>query len=471
MALATKLEVISRSDISRIHEASLKILKETGVVFESEEAVEILKGHGVKIDGKTAFFRRNQVEGALEQCPATFRWSARNDARSITVGEGYDVQPAVGPVYVQDLDRGRRVATLKDFENFQKLCHASDVVTIVGATPVDPSDVTPEHRSLYMLYESLRHSDKPVMGNCASGLRTRQMLDMVEIALGKGSLGDECAVTVSVNPRSPLSFGREVLETAIEYAKRRQGVQVLPCILAGVSGPMSLLGTAVLQNAEILAGIALVQAINPGTPVVYCPASTAADMRTAAYVTGPPEQFLINIVNLQLALDMYRLPTRVMCGMTDSKAVDCQAGLETMQNVLMGALGGAHILHECLGVMESIMTLSYEKFIIDEEILGRVMRIAQGVEFSEEALALDVIQDVAHSGQYLTHENTYEHFREQWLPTMSSWDAYDGWKSRGSESIVEKANKKWKAVLANAPDVLIDPAVDRDLKSYLDKAV
>jgi len=241
--------------------------------------------------------------------------------------------------------------------------------------------------------------------------------------------------------------------------------------MAGVSGPIYPLGTAVQQNAEILAGLTLVQLINPGNPVVYCPASTAANMKIAGYVTGPPEAFLINTVNLQMAQGIYHLPTRVMCGMTDSKSVDYQAGYETMQNLVMGMLSGANIIHESLGVIDSIMCTSYEKFIIDEELISRVMRISEGLTFSEEALSVDIIQDVGCGGDYLMHDSTFEHARDFWAPTVSVWEPYAVWEKEGSDGVLDKANKRFKQILAESADSLLDPSIEAELTAYMDKAV
>jgi trimethylamine--corrinoid protein Co-methyltransferase len=472
MPLKTKLEVLSKEDIARVHDASLKILKETGIVIKSREALDIFKQHGVKVDRETVYFSEEMVERALEQCPATFRWRGRNDARSITIGDGFAVQPNGGPVDIQDLDKGRRPALLEDFVNIQKLCQASDLVNIVGSAPVDPHDVKPDEKHLYLMYEILKNTDKPAMGYCVNKLQAGQMLDMVEIAMGhENSLQDNYTVGVSVNPLSPLAYGPETLETMIVYAYRNQPIFILPCILAGVTGPISLFGTVVQQNAEILAGIVLIQLINPGNPVVYCPSSTAANMRSGSYITSPPEAFLINCANLQMALDLYKMPTRIMCGMTDSKSVDCQAGYETMQYLMMGMLSGAHIIHECLGVLDSIMCTSYEKFIIDEELLSRVMRISKGLDTSDDALSMDVIQDVGHSGGYLTHDNTFQHFRERWTPTVSDWNSYGKWKKNGSEDILVRANRKFKIILENCPDTMIDPALDRELKAFVSRTL
>ncbi len=472
MPLKTKLEILSDVELARVHDASLKILSETGILFKCPEAIEIFKKHGARVDGEVVFLSKKMVEKSIEQAPATFRFHARNDTRSVTIGKGFAVQPNGGVVDIQDMDKGRRPALLADFANIQKLCQASDIISLVGSFPVEPRDVDPREKHLKITHTILKHTDKPIISYCSYAPQVRQMIDMVEIAMGKkNSLEDHYAVAVSVNPLSPLKYSTDASETMIEFAKRKQPVFVLSCIMAGISGPINPLGSAVQQNAELLAGLTLIQLINPGNPVVYCPASTAANMKIAGYVTGPPEAFLINGVNLQLAFSMYRLPTRVMCGMTDAKNVDYQAGYETMQNLMMGMLSGAHIIHEALGVIDSIMCTSYEKFIIDEELISRVMRISTGLEFSEEALSVDIIQEVGQLGDYLTHKSTFQHARDFWAPTVSVWEPYGVWETEGSEDALTRASKRYKRILAESPDSLIDPSLEAELKAYMKKAI
>jgi trimethylamine--corrinoid protein Co-methyltransferase len=471
MALKAKLEVISKQDYNRIHEASLKVLKETGIVFHNEEALQIFKKHGAKIEGKTAYFSKSMVEKALGSCPDKYTFQARDDARSVTVGEGFLLATNAGPIYVQDLDDGRRLGKLEDFAKIQKFYQASDVVSIVGYTPVDPSDIAPEERHLHIMYEILKNTNKPLFGYVCEGYKTRAMLDMVEIAFGNKKIVEEAVVIgVSINPISPLSYGDDAVETLIEYAKRGQSVLIAPAPSTGVTGPINLLGTSLLQNIEVLAGIVLVQLIKPGCPVVYLPAASAAYMKNASFVTGSPEMMLMNIACIQMASDFYGLPTRLMSGCTDSRVLDCQAGYETMQNLLLALFSGVHIFHESLGVLDSIMTTSYEKMVIDEELFKRLIRISEGITLSDEALSVDVIQEVGHKGNYLEHETTFNHFRERWLPTVSDWDSYEDWEKAGSEDVVRRANKRFKKIMQNAPDSLIDLEVERELKAYMENA-
>ena len=473
MALMNTLKAISEDDMDWIHGASLKILEETGVVFHSEEALAICKKHGAKVNGQTVYFPKTMVNQALEASPETFRWQARNDLHSVTVGDKNEkllLQPNGGPVFIQDLDRGRRPAALEDFANIIKICQARDEVGLVGSFPVEPGDVGQEEKHLHMMYETLKNTDKPVIAFETSGVKARHMLDMVEIAMGrKDFLLDNYCVAIAATPTSPLTFEPTACETTIEFARRNQPIFFTVAAMAGFSGPISLIGTTILQNAEVLAGITLTQLVNPGNPVVYSNGSSVANMKSGNYISASPEMMLIHLAGLQMSLDYYHLPARSMCGMTDAKIIDCQAGYETMQNIMLGVLGGAHLVFECLGVLDAIMTTSYEKLMIDLEIVSRVMRLRQGLDTTDKEQAVNIIQEIGHQGAYISHANTLAHFHERWMPGLSDWESYAGWQEKGSEDVAIKANRNFKEILAHAPQALIDPQVDRALKDYIQR--
>ncbi|NNL76529.1 MAG: trimethylamine--corrinoid methyltransferase, partial [Desulfobacterales bacterium] len=250
MRMKSKLEVIAKSEMTWIHDASLKILAETGVVFHSEEALAIFKKHGAKVNGKTVCIPPQMVKQALESAPKTFRWKARNDEHSVTVGDPEEkllLQPNSGPVFIQDLDAGRRTATLKDFANIIKLCQASKIVSLVGAFPVDPLDVNSDKKHLYMMHAILKHTDKPLIGFETDGPKVRQTLEMVEIAMGqKDFLHQHHCIGVAVCPLSPLAYTAIACETIIEFAQKNQTIFFTAAIMAGFSGPISLLGTTIL---------------------------------------------------------------------------------------------------------------------------------------------------------------------------------------------------------------------------------
>lgn len=474
MQLMSNLNVISKTDMQWIHEASLKILAETGIVFHSQEALSICKDHGAKVNGKTVCFPKKLVNRAIDSAPETFRWKARNDKQSVTVGDPEEkllLQPNSGPVFIQDLERGRRTATIEDFANIIKICQASDIVNLVGSFPVDPGDLNPDHKHLFMLYEILKNTDKPLISFETDGPKARQMLDMVAIAMDqKNVLHENHCVAIAVCPLSPLSYRPSTCETIIEYAKQNQVIFFTAAVMAGFSGPINLIGTTILHNAEVLAGITLAQLVNPGTPVVYSIGSTVANMKNGNFITGSPEMMLIHLAAMQMGLKYYRLPTRSMCGMTDSKIIDCQAGYETMQNLMAGILGGAHMIFECLGVLDAIMTTSYEKLMIDLEIISRVLRIRKGLDTSGKEKALQSIQKIGHKPGYIDHADTLANFRHRWRPALSEWGTYEDWQASGSQDVAARANRQYKEILKNAPSSLIDPQADRALQKYIRKA-
>jgi len=455
-----------------IHQASLKVLSETGIEFHSEEALEMFRQNGAKVEGKKVFITEKMVSDALATCPETFTWTARNPARSVTVGEGFLVQPNVGPVFIQDMDNGRRKATIEDYANVIRVCQAAENVHINGSIPVDPSDVPQDKKHLHMMRAILKNTDKPIIGFCFDKEAVEQDLAMVEMAFGGADyLETHHCVGVLVNPLTPLGFATDTIETIMAYAKRNQIILLAPCIMAGISGPIGLFGTSLLQNIELLAGIVLVQMTRPGAPVVYATASTTGDMQNGSYSAGTPEAMLINAPDIQLANNYYKLPTRTMCGITHSKEIDCQAGYETMMSLMMGVLSGANIGVQCVGTLDALMTLSFEKMIIDQEIISRVLRIQKGVDLTPDAIDAEVavIQEIGSRGTYLSHPSTFKGCRQLWKPSISDWQSHETWSASGTESIEVRANKKFKAILENAPESFIEKEMEQELDRFVEE--
>ncbi len=468
MPLTPRLEVLSDDDLEMIHQATIKLLTDTGIVFHHAEALKLFKDHGAGVDGNLVRLPQKLIDNSIRQAPSKFKWQARNDDRSVIMGEGPVVQPAAGPVYVHDLDRGRRPGTLQDYTNLQKIYQAQDVFDLVGMISCEPNDVSQDRKHFDLMLEILRHTDKPVNGFMTTGAQAQAQLDMMEIAMGgKGSL-DQChCIAVSIGATSPLTYAWDPLETLLQYVRRNQMVHLLCAPLAGVSAPIGLMDTVVLQNAELLAGIVLTQIVQPGAPVVYGPSATAADMKSGDYFCGTPEGMLINMANIQLATQFYKIPARAMAGITDAKSVDYQAGFETMQNLMMGILAGAHLLNEAVGILDNILTVSYEKTIIDGELISRVKRIMQGIDGADQEININTIQETGHSGNYLMHASTLNRFRDRWRATMSFCGSYNDWENAGARDIVQRANQTYKEILAAAPESMIDPALEEELEAYI----
>ena len=466
-----QLSIAGEKDLGPIHETSTKILSETGCVFHSQKARDTLKRHGANIDGKIVYFPEELVEKAMATVPRTFHWRARNADFTTTIGKGgFRLAPSAGNIYVQDLDQGRRIAKIDDVRRIQSIHQMSNVIDFVGNNPCDPSDIDPSQRHLYVTYETLKHTDKPLVSYFAPYKdQPAETLQMLTLAFGEDDvLKNHHVVGTSIATTSPLSYSAETLRVITAFSEHNQPVMITTAAMGGISGPLDLMGIALQQNAELLAGTVYVQLVNPGNPVVWSPSSTVAWLKTANYSTGTPEGMLPNILILQMAREFYKVPTRSMAGLTDSKTVDCQAGYETMQNLMLAMLGGAQIIYEALGVLDNILTTSYEKIIIDEELYQRNARIHMGMDTSDLVSPMQLIQEVGGGGEYLTHPHTLSNFRMMWRPTVSNWENYSEWENSGFEDAVKAANKVWKERLLNAPDTYLAPEVDKDLTAFIE---
>lgn len=470
--IVSKLRVFDRNDLHRVHDNTVHLLETVGVKFESEEALEIFKAHGAKVDGRVVFITEAMLEVALESAPKSFRWHARDPERTVRIGRRQPrTQVAMnnGPIYIEDLDGGRRLGTYADLLKLYRLGQSSEICTVVGQIPVAPSDLPPEGRHLKIMQALIQSTDKPLFGFVGTTGECDQMLEMVRMAHGGDTdlFEKQALIGVSVNPLSPLVYDSSPCDTLIAFARRRQPVLVLTCAMSGVTAPVRPLGTVVQQNVEILAGLVLTQLINPGTPFIYSPASAVPNMRLGSYICGSPESNLINIAGIQLADELYDLPCRAMAGLTDAKLVGFQAGCETMQNFFMLLASGVHLVNECLGILDSIMTVSYEKFILDEEMLSRLLTVEKGMNISDEALCLDIIKEVAHGGSFLTHASTFKHCREAWQPTVSHWGSYEQWQRENCQDAAQRANILFKERIAAVPESLLTPELERDLNQYV----
>lgn len=472
MPLPHRLKVVPDNELDRIHVSSLEILSRTGVRIQHEAALALFKKHGARVDGDIVYLDKKLVETHLALAPSKVEWQARNPEHSRTLGEGFLVQPAAGPVRIVDENQKYRPGTLADIADFQKIYQSEPIFDLVEMIACEPADVPPREKHLHLMHTILRHTDKPVNGFMTIGSQARSQLDMLAIVMGgESALENNHLMAVSIGLTSPLTFSRDPIETLFEFVGRNQIVTILSAPIAGATAPINLMGCAVLQNAEILAGIVLAQLVRPGAPVVYCPSASVADMRTGGYITGSPEGMLINIANIQMGRDFYHLPVRAMPGLTDAKTVDYQAGYETMQNLMLGMLAGAHLLNEAVGILDNILAVSLEKTIIDGELIARIKRICRGIEGPDEDHALDAIHEVGPGGTFLLHDETLEHCRRRFLPSISFWGSRKEWQEAGAEEVRQRARRRVAAILDQAPDSLLTSDVEQDLRTYMDREI
>ena len=463
-------ECLTKHQVEHVHEASMQILARVGIDFRYAPALEVLKKGGARVDGERAYFDKHLVEEQIKKAPTEFTLYARHSEFDVIIGGPQLVFiPGYGAAFVTDLDNGRREGSLKDFENFVKLTDASPFQDICSGVVIEPTDVPLEIRHTQKIYTAARYSAKPFMGSAMGGQGARDSIQMASILFG--SQDELCRKPRMISilcSLTPLVYDERMLGAIMEYARAGQPQIISSLAIAGATSPVTMAGTLALQNAEVLAGIILSQLVREGTPVVIGGASSGADMHTGALSAGSPEMALNTAATAQMA-HFYGLPVRSGGAVCDAKFPDAQAASESMMGLMMAQVSGIDVVLHSAGILESYNCISYEKFIIDDEMCGMVKRIKRGYEVNADTMAMDVIQEVGPGGHFLDKDHTFDHFRtEFYQPQLFNRDDHVAWQAKGAPLSMAVANKKYKAILEahEAPQLPAD--VDKDLQKFIE---
>src|SRR5438105_10630978 len=464
------VDILSEEQVQQVHEHAMLILQEIGVDFLHPKAIDTFQRAGLKIEENRVRFEAAFIEEQVGKAPASFQVQARNPKRTVTIGGDSMVNaPVYGPPFITDLERGRRGATIEDFNNFDKLAQSVDQIHCAGGTTVEPEDLPLSSRHLDMVYSHVRWTDKPFMGSVIAAENARDTVEMAAIVLGgRASIEKTPAVISLINVNSPLRYDDRMLGALLEYSDAGQPCIVTPFLMAGAMSPMGLAGTVAQQTAEALAGIALVQLIRPGTPSVYGSFLTNTDMQSGSPAFGTPESALGILASAQMARH-YRLPFSGGGALTSSKAPDAQAAYESMMCMWPTVLGRVNFVLHAAGWLESALLASYEKFVIDVEALRMFeWMLTKGLPVDEEGLAMDALREVGPGGHFLGSEHTMRNYRTGvYRPVVSSTDNFDRWNRKAAMTADKVALEKWKQLLADYPDPGIDPGVDEQLKECI----
>jgi trimethylamine--corrinoid protein Co-methyltransferase len=462
-----KLEFLTRDQIERIHTSSLKILEEVGVLIHENNFLKFLARNGVNVDldEKRAKMPSSLIEECIRKTPKHVTLYAREPKHNISLDEGKIYShPVGGAANVLDIDSGNmRPSTLKDVEDLTKIVdylpniHTQTII-------VYPSNVPARLRDIYAVEAIIRNTGKNFDATPFTDESFQYIIELVEAVAGEEELRKNPIVTCSASPTSPLQFSTEVTKIMTRAAKHNLPIAVLPCPLAGATSPVTLAGALLQQNVEMLAGIAIVQLLNPGNAIEYSPRCVPLSMSTGQACDGI-ESAIMSVGCVQLAKH-YGLPSDVYGLDTDSKTLDEQVAFEKALDGLLPALSGANALSGA-GCIESGITVSYEQLVIDDEIFGMIFRAVAGIDFDEEKLAVDTIMKVAkESSNFLQQKHTLQHFQnEYFFPTLANRASRFQWEKKGGRSIVEAAREKVKKILAEHEP----PDLDKNMKNQLQK--
>jgi trimethylamine--corrinoid protein Co-methyltransferase len=461
------IDYLSRNDLEKIHQASLGILEKNGIEFFSAEARDILKKGGARVEGEKVFFPPQLVMEQLALAPSQFTLHARNPNNDLTIGGDCTVTaPGYGSPYVMDYESNtRRNATYDDYITFTKLAGHSDNIDVVGGVLVEPNNVEDKLRHAKMLQAAVTYTDKCLMGSAMGEKKARETVEMASIVYGGiDKIRDKPVLISLINTNSPLEFDARMLDALMVYARNKQPVIIAALAMTGTTSPVTLAGSLVQQCAEILSGIVFAQMVNPGTPVVFGSASSIVDLRTGNLAIGSPEAVQMFSVIAQMAR-FYDIPSRGGGALTDAILIDNQSGFESMMVLMNTVLSGTHFILHSAGLLENYMTMSFEKFICDDEMLGMVKSYMQGFQVDDETLAVDPLLSVGSGGNFIAHEHTFTHMKDTRLPMVSARVNYAGVKELVDTP--KRANDYYRNVIENYKAPKLDEKIENELDRYI----
>ncbi len=467
-----RMQSFSKEDLTMIHASSMKVLEQTGVIFNDHNALRLFKDNGFKIDGEKVHFSEKDILKALDTAPSSFELHARNPGKNLSIGgDSWAYVPTYGAPFVISREGEKRPGTMHDYDNICKLVQTSEHINMNGYKLVEPSDVATRTAYLDMLFSNIILCDKPSMGSTDTIEAAEDSIAMASIVFGgREKLKEKPVIVGLINPLSPLQFAEEMAGSILVYAHNRQPIIIANMIMAGTSGPISLPGLLTLMNAEILAGLTLAQLAGPGTPVIYGSTSCPMNLKTGAATIGSPETYMINSATAQLAR-FYNLPCRTGGSLTDSLVPDAQALAEGALCLSTSIRAGANIvLHSC-GMIGTYIGISLEKWLIDEELCGMVRDMMNPMDINEESIDLEAITSIGVGGNYLTHPTTLANCRTAFYENnLYNKSDHFKWTANGSKRVDEVASDTLLKRLAEFEKPPIDPDIETALSDFITKA-
>jgi trimethylamine--corrinoid protein Co-methyltransferase len=465
-------EVLSEEGLATIEDNADTILETVGIEFrESPDALKLLEQAGCDVQAERVRFPRGLARQLVQAtAPKEFDQYSRNPENTVHLGGMATVlAPAYGSPFVRDLDGGRRYGTIEDFRNFVKLAYATPFLHHSGGTVCEPVDLPVNKRHYDMVYAHMRFSDKPFMGSVTHPLRARDTVDMARILFGADALEERPYVMSLINANSPLVWDSTMLGAARAYAEANQAVIMTPFILAGAMSPATAAGAATQTLAEAMAGMAYVQLVRPGAPVVFGSFASSMSMQSGAPTFGTPEPALV-LYALGACARRLGVPFRSGGSLTASKVADAQAAYESANTLQPTILGGVNFVLHAAGWLEGGLAMGYEKFVLDLDQCGQMHALAKGMDLTENGQALDAIIENGPGQHFLGAAHTLANFETAFYRSpIADNNSFEQWEIEGSADSITRANTIWKKMLAEYEAPVIDEAVDEELRSWIEQ--
>jgi len=463
-------EVLGEEGLSLIEQNADTILQEVGLEFRGDpDSLRLFREAGASVDGERVRFPRGMCRGIVQaSAPRQFTQYARNPARNVEIGGMHTVfAPNYGSPFVRDLDNGRRYGTIEDFRNLVKLTYVSPHLHHSGGTVCEPVDVPVNKRHLDMVYSHIRYSDKPFMGSVTAPQRARDTVEMARLTFGADYLEGHAVILSLINASSPLVWDASMVGAARAYAEANQATLITPFILAGAMAPVTAAGVCAQTLAEALGGMAFVQLVRPGAPVVLGSFASSMSMQSGAPTFGTPEPALVLYVMASLARRL-GVPFRSGGSLCGSKVADAQAAYESAATLQPTVLAGVNFVLHAAGWLEGGLAVGYEKLIMDADQLGMMAVFANGVDLSENGQALDAILTNEPGTHYLGTAHTLANFESAFYRSeIADNNSFEQWLEDGSLDANQRANAIWKRQLADYEAPPLDVAIDDALLDFI----
>jgi trimethylamine--corrinoid protein Co-methyltransferase len=464
-------EVLSEEGLSLIEHNADRILETVGIEFRDEDALARFKEAGADVDGERVRFPAGMARTIVQAtAPREFVQFARNHDNDVRIGGMNTVfAPAYGSPFVRDLGQGRRYGTIEDFRNFVKLAYASPNLHHSGGTVCEPVDLPVNKRHYEMVYAHIRFSDKPFMGSVTHPDRARDTVEMARVVFGADYMETHPVVLSLINANSPLVWDGTMLGSARAYAEANQALLMTPFILAGAMSPATVAGAATQTLAEALAGMAYVQLVRPGCPVIFGSFASSMSMQSGAPTFGTPEPALVLYI-LAACARRLGVPFRSGGALCASKVPDAQAAYESANTMQPTMLGGVNFVLHTAGWLEGGLTMGYEKFVLDDDQAGMWHAFVKGVDLSENGQALDAILDNGPGQHFLGHAHTLTNFETAFYRSpVADNNSFEQWEMEGAKDAAERAAAIWKRTLKEYEPPPIDDAVDEELREWIER--
>jgi trimethylamine--corrinoid protein Co-methyltransferase len=463
-------DLLTPDGLDLIEAKADQLLAEVGIDVNEAADRALFREAGATVDGNRVRFEPGHVRQLAATAPSQFTQHARNPAKSVEIGgDNVVFAPAYGSPFVRDLEGGRRYASLADFHNFVKLTHSSPWLHHSGGTICEPVDVPVNKRHLDMVYAHIRYNDQAFMGSVTQPQRARDSIEMARIVFGTDFVDRNCVILGNVNVNSPLVWDNAMTGSIRAYAEANQAPVVVPFILGGAMGPVTLAGDIAQAHAETLVGVALGQLVRPGSPVIYGNFLSSMALRSGSPTFGTPEPAIGSLVVGQLARRV-GLPLRCAGAFTSSKVPDGQAMAESTMSMMSAILCGTNFVLHSAGWLEGGLTMGYEKFVMDTDFCGSLHRYLEGVSLDDDEFALDGFLELGPGKHFFSAQHTLRHYETAFYDSVTAdSNSFEQWRDAGESRTEQRAARIVASTLAEYEPPAIDESVDEALLDFIER--